>query len=115
MSRLVELQIQHASNISQLIMRLNLLGYGVTEGEAWRPPETCKIYAEKGLGSGEKSLHPERLANDLNLFKDGKYLTKTEDYKVAGDIWKSLDPLCAWGGDWKVDGNHFSTKFMGRK
>ena len=114
MSRLVELQIQHASNIAQLIMRLNLIGYGVV-GEEWkRPMEMVEIYAKRGTGS-KNSLHPDKLATDLSLFKDGKYLTKTEDYKVAGDIWKSLDPLCAWGGDWKVDGNHFSTMFMGRK
>lgn len=114
MSRLVELQIQHATNIAQLIMRLNLIGYGVV-GEEWkRTKEQAALNAKNGSGISN-SLHLDKLATDLSLFKGGKYLTKTEDYKVAGDIWKSLDPLCRWGGDWKVDGNHFSTAFMGRK
>lgn len=114
MPRLSELRIQHTTNIAQLIMRLNLLGYGVAVDEWKRTKEQAKIYHDLGVGSLD-SLHCDGLATDLLLYKDGVYLTKTEDYKVAGDIWKSLDPLCKWGGDWKVDGNHFSTAFMGRK
>lgn len=121
MSRLLELQQQHASLIAQLVQKLNFIGYGVIFEEAKRTPEQAKIYFDKGIGS-LNSLHIDKLANDLTLVKDGKVLTRSEDYAEAGKIWKSMDTLCWWGGDNKrkdgtpkPDGNHFSTMFMGRK
>lgn len=55
------------------------------------------------------SYHTKKLAIDLNLFKDGKYLTSTESHRQFGEYWKTLDPECTWGGDFKnSDGNHFS-------
>tara|TARA_R110000868_G_scaffold125265_3_gene331044 strand:- start:16537 stop:16842 length:306 start_codon:yes stop_codon:yes gene_type:complete len=55
------------------------------------------------------SLHYSRLAIDLNLFKDGKYLTETIDHAFLGEYWKRLDPECTWGGDFGgKDGNHYS-------
>lgn len=111
MSRLLELQQEHTVRIGDFIGRLTLLGYKITQGESWRSPETCAIYAKEGKGSNN-SLHPDRLANDLNLFKDGKLLTKTEEYQEAGEIWEKMGGT--WGGRFG-DGNHFSTAFMGRK
>ena len=56
-----------------------------------------------------RGLHPKKLAIDLNLFKHGKYLIKTEDHAFLGKFWKSLDSMCTWGGDFKrKDGNHYS-------
>ena len=73
-------------------------GYEITFGDAW---------AKSGHIDG--SYHYKRLAIDLNLFKDGKYLTTTESHKPLGEFWKSLDPECTWGGDFKrKDGNHYS-------
>ncbi len=73
---------------------------------------------------GEKhmagSLHYQGLAKDLILYKDGEYLTMTEDYKFAGEKWKSMHDLCRWGGDFKrggrpyPDGNHFSVTYEGK-
>jgi hypothetical protein len=90
------------------------LGYEITLGEAWRPPVTAAYYA--GTGQGIKnSNHTLRLAVDINLFKNGVYLTATEDYKFLGDHWKVLNSLCRWGGDFKgrPDGNHFSLENNG--
>lgn len=111
MTRLLELQQEHTVRIGEFIGRLTLLGYGITQGESWRTPEMVAIYAKSGKGS-KNSLHPDRLANDLNLFKNGKLLTKTEEYQEAGELWESMGGT--WGGRF-LDGNHFSTAFMGRK
>jgi len=54
------------------------------------------------------------LAVDLELFKDGAYLTKTEDHKALGEYWKTLHELCRWGGDFD-DGNHYSLTHGGMK
>lgn len=93
-----------------------MIGYEVTLGEAWRPPETAKLYAQPGGVVGIKnSLHTERLAMDLNLFMDGRFLTKTEEYEEAGMIWENFSTdryKCVWGGHFQ-DGNHFSLSHNG--
>lgn len=86
-------------------------GFELTVGDAYRSPETAKIYAERGIGSAT-SLHCERLAIDLNLFIKEKYQTDTAAYAPLGKYWKSLHPDCAWGGDFRrQDGNHFSLRY----
>lgn len=90
-------------------------GYEVTGGELWRTPEQAAINAERGVGTST-SLHLDRLAIDLNLFKDGKFLTSTEAHRQFGEYWESLDPLCCWGGRFsRPDGNHYSITHGGRK
>lgn len=60
------------------------------------------------------SLHYDGLAVDLLLYKNGEYLTNTDDYLELGEYWEGLDTCCAWGGRFgahgsgKADGNHFS-------
>jgi hypothetical protein len=57
-----------------------------------------------------------RLAVDLNLFKNGQFLTDSEAHRPLGDYWKSLHPDCCWGGDFsKPDGNHYSMQYGGIK
>lgn len=53
------------------------------------------------------SLHHNGLAADVLLYKDGVYLTKTEDHTAFGEYWESLHPHCKWGGHFR-DGNHYS-------
>lgn len=105
--------------IARLIQQAASLGYQVTLGEAWRSPETARTYEIMGRGIAN-SLHTKRLAMDLCLFKDGKYLTDTEDYFQIGEIWKSYSTdecVTCWGGDFKpnADGNHFSISEGGYK
>ena len=91
-------------------------GYAITFGETYRPPETAAMYAKKGIGI-KNSLHCRRLAADLMLFKNGKYLKKTEDYKPLGEHWESLGSPgaeCVWGGRFN-DGCHFSISDGGKK
>ena len=101
--------------IANLIQWVYNAGYELTFGEAWRTKEMAELYFQQGKGI-KNSLHIDRLAVDLNLFKDGKYLQNSEDYKPLGDYWKSLDPDAKWGGDFKKpDGNHFSLGWQGRE
>ena len=89
-------------------------GYELTEGEARRPRWVAEEYARRGKGI-KTSNHCLRLAKDWNLFKDGEYLTKTEDHRQLGEYWKNLHPLCRWGGDFqRRDGNHYSMEHGGR-
>lgn len=104
--KLSEKQQLFTKLVAQLILKAYDLGYRITLGEAYRPPETAKQYAVEGRGISN-SLHTVRLALDLNLFRNGSYLTKTEDYLELGEYWESLGG--SWGGRFsKPDGNHFS-------
>jgi len=98
------------AKFTRLLVRLiqyinNQEGYECTLGDVFAREGHCK-----------NSFHYRGLAADINLFKklsNGKiiYLTKTENHYEFGQYWKSLDPMCTWGGDFKrKDGNHYSYK-----
>ena len=101
--------------VAKLIQQANAMGYAVTLGEAYRSPEeAARLEAlKKGI---KNSLHTQRLAIDLNLFRDGAYLSDGEAYKPLGEWWEaqSFDgATCCWGGRFH-DGNHFSISHGGR-
>lgn len=97
-----------ARNVSRLIERAFDLDYTATLGEAYRTKEQAEWYAERGIGI-KNSLHCDRLAIDLNLFRGGVYLQFDRDYKPLGDFWEMLHPDNKWGG-WFSDGNHFEMR-----
>ena len=89
-------------------------GFELTFGDAYRSPEQAKMNAQAGTGI-VNSLHCERLAIDLNLFRDGKYLTDSAAYRPLGEFWEALGADCRWGGRFtRPDGNHFSITHAGR-
>lgn len=104
-------QSRFARMAAQLILQANDMGYEVTLGEAWRTPEQAAINAAKGIGI-KRSLHIDRLAIDLNLYRDGVWLTKTPDFRELGEWWEAQGG--AWGGRFN-DGGHFSLAHEGRK
>lgn len=106
-----EKQSTFARMVARLIDKATELGYEVTFGEAYRHPDWAKEMARQGRGIAN-SLHTERLAIDLNLFRDGKYLTSTEAHRPLGEWWESIGG--AWGGRFN-DGNHYSLAHNGRK
>ena len=113
---LAEQQRIFTYNIGLLIVFTYQNGYELTFGEAYRDPRLAMLNAQQGKGVA-KSLHTQRLAVDFNLFKDGQYLPKSEDYWQLGTYWKTLHVLNCWGGDFKpqADGNHFSMTYGGVK
>lgn len=100
--RMVGLLIEHAYQ----------QGYELTFGDAYRDPRLHGEMGKKGGYGAPNSCHKIRLAVDFNLFKDGKYLTATDDYLPLGLYWESIGG--SWGGRFKGgDGNHFSLEHEG--
>lgn len=102
--------------VAQLINRATRDGFEVTFGEAYRSPEEAARLAKLGKGV-RNSLHTQRLAIDINLFKDGRYLSSTEAHRALGEWWEQLSTdqyTCYWGGRFN-DGNHYSIGHGGRK
>lgn len=97
-------QSRFARMVASLINQANLRGYEVTLGDAYRDPR-CPY-------GSEVSLHRSRLAIDLNLFRNGRYLSSTESHRELGEWWESIGG--AWGGRFS-DGNHYSLEHGGRK
>ncbi len=96
----------------QLIAHIYESGYECSLGEAYRTPEQAARNAATGAGIA-RSVHCDRLALDLNLFRDGIYLTRTEDHTPIGEWWEQQHELCRWGGKFN-DGNHYAFSHEGR-
>lgn len=110
MSSLRKLQSKFAKHAALLILECYERGYEVTFGHSYRSPEEAKR-----LGF-ENSLHTERLAIDLNLFRDGRYITDNEGHAQLGKWWKAHGPEFRWGGDFaKKDYNHYSITPDGKR
>lgn len=90
-----EKQSKFADMVSVLLRFAIVRGYEITFGDAYATD-----------GHSRNSKHYRRLAIDLNLFKDGVYLTETEDHKELGKFWEGIGGV--WGGNFKYpDGNHY--------
>ena len=98
--------------VGQLIAWAYAHGYELTFGDAYRDPRVHGAVGVKGSYSNANSLHKERLAVDFNLFKDGVFLTRSEDHRPLGEFWESIGG--SWGGRFH-DGNHYSLEHGGRK
>lgn len=102
------LQEQFAQSAARLILKAAELGFGVTLGDAYRTPQQAAENAASGSGIA-RSLHCERLAIDLNLFKDGRYIRDDEGHRELGTWWESLGANHRWGGRFRrPDPNHYS-------
>ena len=100
--RLGEKQELFADLITEHIQWLIGRGYKVRLGD---------FFAHDG--HKENSNHYVKLAADLNLFKNGEYLTETEQHRESGEKWETRHPMCRWGGRFN-DGNHYSMWHDGR-
>jgi hypothetical protein len=97
--------------LPRLLDKAHELGFEVTLGDAYRDPRAFGVLGVKKNYGHAFSNHKLRLAIDLNLFRDGVYLTRTEDHKPLGEFWERLHPLCSWGGRFgTADGNHYEIR-----
>jgi hypothetical protein len=98
-----EKQSIFARKIAVLKLVAYELGYEITDGDAYRDPRVK-------YGS-EVSCHRIRLAEDINLFKDGVWLTDGTGHDELHDIWDKM------GGAERIehDLNHYSFEHEGRR
>lgn len=111
-----EKQSIFAALVPRLIDHAIILGFQVTGGEWYRSPEEALRLSKLGKGISS-SLHTLKLAIDINLFRDGIYLSTTEAHRPLGEWWELQSTgiyTCAWGGRFN-DGNHYSIEHGGKK
>lgn len=106
------LQFQFSHDTALLLQKAEELGYRVTLGEALRTQAQAQANAQSGAGIAH-SLHLEKLAIDINLFKEVNgewvYIENEEGHDKLGAWWKTISPAHRWGGDFpKKDFNHYS-------
>ncbi len=92
--------------LAQLVDWIYGKGWELTLGEGYR---------SDGRGHMEHSLHYLKLAQDLNLFVNGDYVSDGSSliWNEIGEHWETMHPLCRWGGRFN-DANHFSLRHGGR-
>lgn len=106
-------QSRFAKMVAILIQECTMRGYEITFGETYRSPEEAARLAKLGKGI-KNSLHTSRLAIDINLFKNGRYLSSTEAHREIGEWWERQGG--SWGGRFsRPDGNHYSLEHLGVK
>ena len=93
-------QTAFAWDVIKLLQFCKENGFEVTFGEVQRPIQMQEIYFKTGRSKTMKSKHLERLAIDLNIFKNGKLCT-TEEIRPIGTYWESLGTYNRWGGYWR--------------
>lgn len=109
---LSSLQFEFTRLVARLIDKLYEMGYTASLGDAYRDPRVHGPLGTK-LGYGHaRSGHKNRLAIDLNLFRNGKFLEGTESHRELGEWWEKQHPLARWGGRFN-DGNHYSFIYEG--
>jgi hypothetical protein len=110
-----EKQRLFARLFGELLVWLYANGYECSIDEVLRTQAQAAANAAAGAGILH-SLHLLHLAGDLNIFKDGVFLRTVEEIRPVGEHWKTLDPLCRWGGDFsRPDADHFSLEHEGVK
>ena len=107
-----EKQRKFTRMVPRLIDKAHELGFEVSLGDAFRDPRVHGEFGKKMGYSSSRSCHKLRLAIDLNLFRDGQYLSSTEDHRELGEWWESQGGT--WGGRFH-DGNHYSLEHDGAK
>jgi D-alanyl-D-alanine carboxypeptidase-like protein len=111
---LLQRQERFTEYVAHLINVAYSRGWTLTFSDTYRDPAYHPLAK---LKSGALSCHAVRLAVDFNLrLNAGDKDVVTGEHSAwatLGAFWKSLDPLCRWGGDFPGDSNHFSLTYNG--
>lgn len=141
-SELLKLQWEFTQCLANLYLYMRQNGYEAAGGECKRSDEQAVINSigehgrervaslvqvefpdlamalrNNGKNNGVKlSVHQLKLAQDIDLFKGGSYLSDAESHRMFGEYWKKLHPAARWGGDFQSkDANHYSFEYNGVK
>ena len=112
-------QMIFTKNVASLIGYADLLGIGLTFGEAHRTQSQAllnffgykivkggvlgiKLVKYKKLSNTLNSLHLKRLAVDFNFFINGKLVYDKHKLAELGKFWEGLHPKNRWGGNFKI-------------
>lgn len=96
-------------DFAKLLNFLHESGYEVRGGELERTQTMQEIYVKQGKSKTMRSNHLRRLAVDLHIFKDGRWLQEKSELSNIGEYWESLNEANRWGGNFKsfYDAPHF--------
>jgi hypothetical protein len=114
------IQSAFARLVPRLIDKAHELGFEVTLGDAYRDPRVFGPVGQRRGYGHPNSAHKQRLAIDLNLFRDLDgdgdldFAERTELHRPLGEWWEKQHPLARWGGRF-ADGNHYSFEVDGIK
>ena len=96
-----------AQQLPCLLDYIHSLGYDVRLGDSFRDRRVHGEFGKK-MGYGHKnSCHKLKLAQDINLMKNGVLLKQTSDHALIGAWWEEQHEDNRWGGRFN-DGNHYS-------
>ena len=107
-------QSEFAKLVPRLIDKAYELGFELTLGDAYRDPRVHGSLGVKQSYSSANSNHKIRLAIDLNLFKDGRYITDSEGHAEIGAWWETQHADARWGGRFQ-DPNHYEFRHDGAR
>lgn len=78
------------------------------------PDLAAAIQKVSKVNGSTRSVHLESLAADIDLFRNGLYLSSGAEHKEFGLWWESQHALCCWGGRFG-DSNHYSVTPDGKR
>jgi hypothetical protein len=100
--------------LPRLIDKVHELGYEIRGGDLFRDPRSHGAMGVIGVYGHKNSCHKLKLAIDLNLFKDGRFITDSEGHKDIGAWWIAQHPDNRCGVFFSIpDPNHYSMTHEG--
>lgn len=97
--------------IAELLVYMKSQGYDGALDQVKRTQAEANANVAAGTGISN-SLHTIGLAADINLYKNGTYLSLSSDHMQFGVWWEAKGG--SWGGRFsKPDGNHYSLMHNG--
>lgn len=112
--RLSERQVYFRNMFSVFLVWAISKGYNFSIGEVFRPGKLryccphCRkdfefnlqdVYVRMKRSKAKHSKHQDKLAFDIFLYKDGKFVTAKGAYHPLARFWVKLDKRNRWGGN----------------